>query len=247
MSGTSEHPVALVTGSAHRIGAEIARHLHAHDYRLIIHCQSSCSSAERLAGHFNSLRAGSAVVLQADLTDPDQLVDLASRASDSFGRLDLLVNNASRFFPTPMGAVTVTQWDDLVNTNLRAPFMLSQALHDSLRARRGCIVNITDVYGHRPLGGHPVYSMTKAGLIMLTQSLAMEMGPEVRVNAVSPGAIIWPDNDIDEQRKAEILERTSLGRIGEAEDIAETVLFLAQADYVTGQVLAVDGGRLVHI
>ena len=159
----------------------------------------------------------------------------------------MLVNNASRFFPTPIGDATLTQWENLVNTNLRAPFFLAQALHQELKQSHGCIINITDVYGHRPLNDHPVYSMTKAGLIMLTKSLSKEMGPEVRVNAVSPGAIIWPDNELSDERKSEILNNTSLQRIGGPDDIAETVAFLASADYVTGQIIAVDGGRLLSI
>ena len=183
----------------------------------------------------------------ADLSNPEQLEQLAKDAINCFGRIDVLVNNASRFHPTPLGDVTLTQWDNLVNTNLRAPFFLAQALAEELSKCNGCIVNITDVYGHRPLANHPVYSMTKAGLIMLTRSLAKEMGPEVRVNAVSPGAILWPDSGLADDAKTEILQSTSLNRLGEPEDIAATAEFLIEADYITGQVVAVDGGRLIHI
>ncbi len=247
MPKNENNPVALITGSAHRIGACIARHLHQQDYRVIIHYHSSAETAQKLVDELNQRRAGSAAALKANLSEPEEITRLAEMAVKCFGQLDLLVNNASRFFPTPMGDVTVAQWENLVNTNLRAPFFLAQALQHELAASRGCIINITDVYGHRPLEHHPVYSMTKAGLIMLTKSLSKEMGPEVRVNGVSPGAIIWPDSDLSDKRKSEILDRTSLERIGGPDDIAETVAFLAKADYVTGQVIAVDGGRLVDI
>ncbi len=247
MSVKEKNPVVLITGSAHRIGACIARHLHQQDYRVIIHYQSSAEAAQKLVDEFNQLRADSADLLQANLSEPEEITSLSQQAIQCFGQLDLLVNNASRFFPTPIGDVTLTQWEKLVNTNMRAPFFLTQALHPELKRTHGCIINITDVYGHRPLEDHPVYSMTKAGLIMLTKSLSKEMGPEVRVNAVSPGAIIWPDSDLSENRKSEILDSTSLQRIGGPDDIAETVAFLAKADYVTGQVIAVDGGRLIHI
>jgi pteridine reductase len=241
------NPVALITGSSHRIGACIARHLHQQGYRIIIHYHSSAVAAQKLVDELNQQTAGSAHSLKANLSELEEITQLAEQAVKSFNQLDLLVNNASRFFATPMGDVTVAQWENLVNTNLRAPFFLAQALQHELAASHGCIINITDVYGHRPLEHHPVYSMTKAGLIMLTKSLSKEMGPEVRVNGVSPGAIIWPDSDLSEQRKSEILDRTSLERIGGPDDIAETVAFLAKADYVTGQIIAVDGGRLVDI
>ncbi len=247
MTKKENNPVALITGSAHRIGACIARHLHKQNYRVIIHYHSSADTALELVDKLNRHRADSAAALRANLSLPEEIASLAEQSVKYFGQLDLLVNNASRFFPTPVGDVTVSQWENLVNTNLRAPFFLVQALQKELAARHGSIINITDVYGHRPLEHHPVYSMTKAGLIMLTKSLSKELGPEIRVNGVSPGAIIWPDSDLSDERKEEILDRTSLERIGEPDDIAETVTFLAKADYVTGQIIAVDGGRLVHI
>lgn len=247
MSAKENNPVALITGSAHRIGASIARHLHQQDYRVIIHYHSSVETAQRLVDELNQLTANSADLLKANLSAPAEIEQLSQQAIKCFGQLNVLVNNASRFFPTPIGDVTLTQWENLVNTNLRAPFFLAQALHQKLKQSHGCIINITDVYGHRPLNDHPVYSMTKAGLIMLTKSLSKEMGPEVRVNAVSPGAIIWPDNELSDERKSEILNNTSLQRIGGPDDIAETVAFLAGADYVTGQIIAVDGGRLLSI
>lgn len=247
MSTEKTSPVALITGSAHRIGACVARRLHAQGYRVIIHYHSSDAAAGKQVDEYNAQRRDSAAMVRADLIDPEQLEQLAKDAINCFGRLDVLVNNASRFHPTPLGGVTLTQWDNLVNTNLRAPFFLAQVLGNELREHNGCIVNITDVYGHRPLANHTVYSMTKAGLIMLTRSLAKEMGPEVRVNAVSPGAILWPDNGLADDAKTEILQSTSLKRLGEPEDIARTVAFLVEADYITGQVVAVDGGRLIHI
>ena len=247
MSAKENNPVALITGSAHRIGACIARHLHQQNYRVIIHYHSSAETAQRLVDELNQLRADSADLLKANLSEPAEIEKLSQQAIKCFGQLDVLANNASRFFPTPIGDVTLTQWENLVNTNLRAPFFLAQALHQDLKQSHGCIINITDVYGHRPLNDHPVYSMTKAGLIMLTKSLSKEMGPEVRVNAVSPGAIIWPDNELSDERKSEILNNTSLQRIGGPDDIAETVVFLASADYVSGQIIAVDGGRLLSI
>lgn len=247
MSKKANNPVALITGSSHRIGACIARHLHQQGYRIIIHYHSSSEAAQNLVDELNQQIAGSATSLKANLSEPEEITQLAKQAVRCFDQLDLLVNNASRFFATPMGDVTVAQWENLVNTNLRAPFFLAQALQHELAASHGCIINITDVYGHRPLEHHPVYSMTKAGLIMLTKSLSKEMGPDIRVNGVSPGAIIWPDNDLSDKRKSEILDRTSLQRIGGPDDIAETVAFLAKADYVTGQIIAVDGGRLVDI
>lgn len=240
-------PVALITGSAHRIGACVAHRLHAQGYNVIIHYHSSDRAAAEQVDEYNTRRPASAAMLGADLGNIDALERLATDASACFGRLDVLVNNASRFHPTPMGDVTLTQWDDLVNTNLRAPFFLSQSLAPELRRHNGCIVNITDVYGHRPLANHPVYSTTKAGLIMLTRSLAKELGPEIRVNAVSPGAILWPDRGLEESAKTEILQSTSLNRLGKPEDIAATVAFLIEADYITGQIIAVDGGRLIHI
>ena len=247
MSKKENNPVVLITGSAHRIGACTARHMHQQGFRIIIHYHSSAAAAQELVSELNRQTANSADLLQANLTNPGEIEQLAEQAVQCFGQVDALVNNASLFFPTPMGEVTLTQWDKLVNTNLRAPFFLAQALHPELKRTKGCVINITDVYGHRPLQDHPVYSMTKAGLIMLTKSLAKEMGPDVRVNAVSPGAIIWPDNDLSEERKNEILGNTSLKRIGGPDDIAETIAFLASADYISGQVIAVDGGRLISI
>lgn len=247
MSRQDSRPVALITGSAHRLGACSAQTLHARGFDVVIHYHSSAERAAALQRELTASRPDSALIVQADLAVLTDLERLASESLAGFGRLDLLVNNASRFYPTPLGDVSPATWDDLVNTNLRAPFFLAQSLQPALRDSRGCIVNITDVYGHRPLAGHPVYSMSKAALIMLTKALAREMGPDVRVNAVSPGAILWPEEGQAEDVREEILQSTTLKRRGAAEDIAETVAFLATADYISGQVIAVDGGRLLHI
>ena len=238
-------PVALVTGAARRVGAAIARALHAAGMSVAVHCHRSREEADRLCEGFEAARPGSATVVAADLLAPEAAAaTVVGAAADRWGRLDVLVNNASTFYPTPVGGVTEAEWRDLVGSNLAAPFFLAQAAAPWLRAARGCIVNIADVYGHRPLAGHPVYSAAKAGLVMLTRALALELGPEVRVNSVSPGAVLWPENDDPERRR--IIEDIALARSGDPEDIARAVLFLVRdAPYVTGQDLAVDGGRLI--
>jgi len=237
---------ALVTGAARRVGAGIARALHAEGASVAIHCHRSIEAAQQLALELNRLRTDSAVVLTADLCDPPALPGLVQQVCERFGALTLLVNNASTFYPTPIGSVTVTQWQDLIGTNLQAPLFLAQAAVPALKASRGAILNIVDIHGLRPLRAHPVYSIAKAGLIMLTRSLARELAPEVRVNGIAPGAVLWPEGGIDPERKARILEQTPLQRPGSPADIARTVLFFtADAPFVTGQILAVDGGRSV--
>lgn len=236
--------VALVTGGARRIGAAIVRELHAAGLRVVVHCNRSTAEAATLCDELNAARADSARFLRADLLDAHARAALVSDAAACWGRLDVLVNNASSFYPTPVGSVTEAQWDDLTGTNLKAPFFLAQAAAQALRANRGCIVNLVDVHAQRPMKGHPVYSTAKAGLMMLTRALARELGPEVRVNGVAPGAILWPEHDMDERVQRKIVEATALKRQGEPEDVARMVRFLAtEADYVTGQVIAVDGGR----
>ena len=237
-------PVALVTGAGRRVGARIARELHAAGMSVAVHCHRSREDAERLREAFEAARPGSAAVVAADLLEPGAAREVVAAAKARWGRLDVLVNNASSFYPTPIGEVTETEWRDLVGSNLAAPFFLAQAAAPLLRATRGCIVNIADVYGHRPLAGHPVYSAAKAGLVMLTRALALELGPEVRVNSISPGAILWPENGDLERRR--IIDATALKRSGDPGDIARAALFLVRdAPYVTGQDLAVDGGRLI--
>ena len=241
-------PVALVTGAGRRVGARIARELHAAGMSVAVHCHRSREEAERLREAFEATRPGSATVVAGDLLDSAAAASatVVRAAAEPWGRLDVLVNNASTFYPTPVGEVTEADWRDLVGSNLAAPFFLAQAAAPLLRAARGCIVNIADVYGHRPLAGHAVYSAAKAGLVMLTRALALELGPEVRVNSISPGAVLWPENDDPERRR--IIDRIALGRSGDPDDIARAALFLVRdAPYVTGQDLAVDGGRLLCV
>ena len=238
--------VALITGGARRVGAEIARTLHGAGANLLIHYRNSAVAAQALAQELNGKRAGSAGLAKADLLDhaaPDSLVAAALR---EFGRLDILINNASTFYPTEVGKVTAAQWDELLGSNLRTPFFLAQAAAPSLKARQGLIVNIVDIHALRPLKRHPVYSIAKAGLAMLTRSLARELGPEVRVNGIAPGPVLWPEQPMDQELQREIIGKTALKRQGNPEDIARTALFLAKdAPYITGQIIAVDGGRSI--
>lgn len=237
-------PVALVTGAGRRVGARIARELHAAGMSVAVHCHRSREDAERLREAFEAARPGSATVVAADLLESGAAEEVVAAVEERWGRLDVLVNNASSFYPTPIGEVTEAEWRDLVGSNLAAPFFLAQAAAPLLRAARGCIVNIADVYGHRPLAGHPVYSAAKAGLVMLTRALALDLGPEVRVNSISPGAVLWPENEDPERRR--VIDAIALKRSGDPGDIARAALFLVRdAPYVTGQDLAVDGGRLI--
>ena len=237
---------ALVTGAAKRIGAVIARTLHEAGANVAIHYHRSAAEADQLAAELNRQRPNSAFTISADVRDIAALERMANDVVARTGRLDVLVNNASNFYPTPLGTVTPEQWHDLVGSNLKAPLFLSQALLPSLRAARGVIVNIVDVHWQRPLREHPVYGAAKAGLAMLTRSLAKDLGPDIRVNGVSPGAILWPDEGMSESLRASIIKQTALKRSGEPEDIASAVLFLVRdAPYVTGQIIAVDGGRSV--
>ncbi|TAN49605.1 MAG: pteridine reductase [Methylococcaceae bacterium] len=234
----------LITGAAKRIGAAIAACLHAAGYNLIVHCHHSASDALALAETCNITRPDSARVLQLDLAQTEALDDFIAQAVSFWGSLDVLVNNASAFYPTPLQHTTAAQWQALLDANLKAPFFLCQAAVPWLKRRRGNIVNITDIHAARGLPGYAAYSASKAGLVSLTHCLAKELAPEVRVNAVAPGAILWPERAMDEAEQAGILARIPLQRLGCPADIAKAVLFLAQdADYVTGQVLAVDGGR----
>lgn len=237
---------ALITGAGKRIGAVIARTLHDAGANVAIHYFSSSDSAEALAAELNSSRADSAITAKADLRSTKAIDQLVKTVIDKTGRLDVLVNNASTFYPTPIGTITESQWEDLIGSNLKAPLFLSQAAAEHLRATQGAIVNIVDVHSQRPLRDHPVYGPAKAGLAMLTRSLAKDLGPDVRVNGVSPGAILWPDDGMPEKVQQSIIKEIALKRIGAAEDIAGAVLYLARdASYVTGQIIAVDGGRSV--
>ncbi|MFZ5662754.1 MAG: pteridine reductase [Pseudomonadota bacterium] len=237
-------PVALVTGAARRIGAAIARRLHAAGYDLALHCRRSREELAQLAGELERARPGSVLTLRADLAEFDRLPELVAHTLGRFGRLDALVNNASAFYPTPLGTTTPAQWDELFASNARAPFFLAQAAAPHLRAARGAIVNLTDLYAERPLRQHTVYCMAKAALAMLTRSLAVELAPEVRVNAVAPGAILWPEDEGNTEAQKAMLARTPLGRTGTPEEVAEAVRWLLQdAHYSTGQTLLLDGGR----
>jgi pteridine reductase len=236
----------LVTGAARRVGAAIARELHGAGANVVLHHHTSSGEAETLVHELSGVRAGSAQTLKADLLDVRALPTLAAAAVAAFGQLDILVNNASTFYPTPVGRTTPQQWEDLMGTNVRAPFFLAQALHPALRQRQGLIINLIDIHAMRPLKEYSVYSTAKAALAMLTRSLARELAPEVRVNGIAPGPILWPEETADAHLQEKILSQTLLKRQGSPQDIARTALFLAaDAPFITGQIIAVDGGRSV--
>jgi pteridine reductase len=234
----------LITGAAKRIGAACARLLHSEGCNVFLHYRSSESDAQQLCDDLNRQRPDSAKLIQADLLNMAELEEVARDASRVWGGIDVLINNASTFYPTSIADVTEQQWDELLGSNLKAPFFLAKALTKTLADNKGCIVNIVDIHAERGLNGYSVYSISKAGLAAMTKILAKELGPDVRVNGVAPGAILWPDNDLSEPAKLEILQRVMLKRSGEPMDIAKAVLFLVKdADYMTGQILTVDGGR----
>ncbi len=239
---------ALITGGARRVGAAVCRMLHAQGMNLVIHYRSSKDDAHTLQAELQARRPGSVALVKGDLRHRPALDEIVAAAVAAFGRLDALVNNASSFYPTPVGEASEEQWDDLVGTNLKAPFFLAQAAAAHLKKTRGCIVNLADIHGDRPIRHYPIYSAAKAGLIMLTKSLARELAPEVRVNAIAPGTILWPEGEaeLSAAQKQELLARIPLKRAGSPEDIAGTVLFLIRdAEYINGQVIAVCGGRSV--
>ena len=245
----NDAPVILVTGAARRVGAEIARQLHASGARLALHYRNSAGEAESLAAALNALRVDSAFTVGGDLGHAGVAEEVAAAALRHFGRIDGLVNNASSFFPTPLGSIDRAAWDELMGSNLMGPLFLTQALAPALREARGAIVNIVDIHAQRPLAGYPVYCAAKAGLAALTRSLAIELAPAVRVNGVSPGPIEWPeDEQFPPAERERIVAHTLLGRVGSPDDIARTVAFLMfDAPYVTGQIIAVDGGRSAHL
>jgi len=235
---------ALITGASRRIGAAIAACLHDCGYCLGLHYRSSADEARRLQNRFNDARPNSAIIIAADLREIETLPTLVDDCCRAFGGLDVVVNNASVFYPTPLGEVGAKHWQEIMGSNLAAPLFLTQAAAPHLSERRGCVINIVDIYAERPLPKHPVYCASKAGLAMLTRSLARELAPEIRVNGVSPGAILWPEGASSDDDQASVLARIPLSRRGEPEDIAKAVRFLVcDAPYVTGQILAVDGGR----
>lgn len=234
----------LITGAAKRIGAACARLLHDQGCNVLLHYRSSEQEAGQLCDEFNQKRPGSAKLVQGNLLNMKELETVAQMALSSWGGVDVLINNASSFYPTPLADTSEEQWDDMLNSNLKAPFFLIKALSDSLANRRGSIVNIVDIHAERGLLGYSVYSIAKAGLVAMTKILAKELGPTTRVNAVAPGAILWPETGLTDQQKTEILQRVPLQRTGSPEDIAKAVLYLVKdAEYVTGQILTVDGGR----
>ncbi|GAB2893130.1 pteridine reductase [Microbulbifer echini] len=238
----------LITGAAARLGRAIAEELH-NDHRVVIHYRNSAEAARALAQNLNERRPNSAIALHSDLSSAQACSDLARRAQDVWGGIDALVNNASAFHPTPVGKATEEDWDRLVGSNLKVPFFLTQALKESLGRQQGCVVNMADIHAERPMPEHTIYCAAKAGLVMLTKSLALELSPQIRVNAVAPGAILWPEQEAsNEAKKAQITQRIPLARTGDPSDIAKTVRFLVcDAPYINGQVIAVDGGRNLNI
>jgi len=242
--------VVLITGGARRVGAAICRNLHAHGASIMVHYRSSAKEARALQAELNLKRTDSVALIQADLLNLTMLPNLVGDTIKRFGRLDVVINNASSFFPTAVGEINDKAWDDLIGTNLKAPLFLSQAAVGQLKKNHGCIINIVDIHAERPMKNYVVYSMAKAGLVNLTRSLARELAPEVRVNGVAPGAIIWPEDEAwsDELSRQRIINSTLLKRVGDPEDIAKAVYFLiADAPYITGQIIAVDGGRSINI
>jgi pteridine reductase len=239
----------LVTGAARRLGSAIAREMHATGANIMVHYHQASDAAKTLVAELNSVRPSSAACLQADLQEIETLPGLVSRTIDRFGRLDALVNNASSFFSTPLGKIDLAAWDNLIGSNLKAPLFLTQAAAPHLLVARGAVVNITDIHAERPLAGYPLYCAAKAGLLGLTRALAIELAPLVRVNAVAPGPILWPEDDVfDRAAQAKIVAHTLLERVGCPQDIARAVHYLLEdATYVTGQVINVDGGRTAHL
>jgi len=248
---------ALVTGAANRIGAQIARTLHQNGANLIIHhrhssqnitgntSHASSLNAQALEAEFNSLRPGSSIRYQAELSDIADIESLAQKSSQAFGQLDILVNNASSFYSTPLGSITEQDWTDLLGSNLKAPLFLSQACYPALKQTKGCIINLLDIYATSPLKNYSLYCSAKAANQMLVKSLALDMAPEVRINGIAPGAILWPEASRSDEEQQVILDKIPLQKIGHLDNITQTVLFLINNDYITGEVITIDGGRLL--
>lgn len=248
MTPRHDRPVALITGAARRVGAVIARTLHAAGFDLALHYRHSADEARALALDLDSRRRGSTLMVPAELADLVALPVIIEHVLKHYGRLDALVNNASAFFPTPVDSATPQQWNQLFASNAQAPFFLSQAAIPALRDARGSIVNLIDIYAERPLADHPLYCMAKAALAAMTRSLALDLGPEVRVNGVAPGAVLWPGDGKPYDDQQAMLARTPLQRAGSPEDVANTVLWLLRdAPFVTGQIIRVDGGRTLSV
>lgn len=250
MNNTLQDKVVLITGGAKRVGAAICRLLHANGAQLMIHYRTSDGEARALQSELNLQRAQSAAIIQGDLLNIAMLSNLVHETIAQFGKLDVLINNASSYYSTEIGEIGEPEWDDLVGSNLKAPLLLSQAAAPELRKQHGCIVNITDMHVERPKKGYVVYSVAKAGLVTLTKSLALELAPDVRVNAVAPGPVLWPEDNpqFDEVYRQRVISQTLLKRLGDPEDVARAVRFLIQdAPFITGQVIAVDGGRSLSL
>lgn len=243
-------PVALITGSAHRLGAQTAQALHRRGWNLVIHYRSREHQAQELAESLNRERAESVCCLQADLSISAHIKRLADATIARWGRLDALINNAAVFYPNPTEVATEEDWNTVLNTNLRAPFFLLQECLPALKKTRGSVVNMIDIYSEKPLDDHPLYCASKAGLASLTRSWAKDLAPDVRVNGVSPGAILWPESDgeMDKDHQRAILDKTPLARTGDPDDIAKTIVFLiCDAPFITGQIISVDGGRSLNM
>jgi pteridine reductase len=237
--------VAFITGSAKRLGAHTAEHLHQLGYNIVIHCLNSVTQAHQLMDKLNQKRPDSAALVKGDLCELTELPRLVKEAYDCFGRLDILINNASAFYPTPIGSITTQDWHSLVGSNMQAPLFLSQYCQPHLQQQNGVIINMVDIHAEKPLKEHTLYCVAKAALVAMTKSLAQELAPFIRVNGVAPGAILWPEADLDGTAKQDILQQVPMGRIGTPQDIAEAIEYLITAPYVTGQIIAVDGGRSI--
>lgn len=243
-----KNPVAFITGAAKRIGAAIAQRLHQNGYDIVLHYRHSNLEAQTLAASFEQTRSGSCLLISAELNQIAHYHAIMAQVTHYFGRLDVLVNNASTFYATPIGNVTEQNWEELMGSNAKAPFFLTQAATALLRAQQGCIVNIADIYADRPLLNHSVYCMAKAAVVMLTKSLAIDLAPEIRVNAIAPGAILWPESGKTDTQQHALISQSPLQRMGSPDDIAKAVLYLVKdAPFVTGEILHVDGGRAVTI
>jgi pteridine reductase len=240
--------VALITGAAKRVGASIAQALHAEHWRVIVHYGHSRDKAEALVADLNNQRADSACALQADLCDLAAIKLLAKAAKDRWGRVDALINNASCFYPTPLPTASIDQWNALFDCNARAPFFLAQQLLETLVAHQGAIINLVDIHAERPIKHHTIYAMSKAALIAMTKAFAKDLAPDVRVNGIAPGMMLWPDeSSLSEQAREKFINRIPLKKIGDPADIAQAVLFLLSQSYITGQIIAIDGGRGLNI
>lgn len=241
-------PTVLVTGAAKRIGAALCRGFHSHNFNVVIHYQHSQQEAEQLQAELENQRPGSVIAIAADLNQQADIEELALRAKEQWQGLDVLVNNASCFYPKSLTDSTEQDWDAIINSNLKAPYFLCQALSSALKKKQGSIINMADIYADKPLEGHSIYSIAKAGNVMLTKTLAKELAPEIRVNGIAPGAIAWPEHDNDLEKQQSILEKIPLKRIGGYSEIVKAALYLAlQASYTSGQILSIDGGRSLSI